>query len=154
MKFRKPTYEEFVGMVQKALMHEYDHYRQHVPKEKRQEVIDNIPDYLLENGSDSFVTEDGKSICVTMPNSDGTRYLYSVFVDEQQRNQGIGTAMIKRVMGNNPQGVTLHVSMADKDAYRLYTRLGFKPSGTGPCKTIFMATKKGLLGGKYEWGND
>ena len=36
MKFRQATYEEFKDLMRKAIMHEYEHYRQHVPTERRE----------------------------------------------------------------------------------------------------------------------
>lgn len=153
MNLRKPTYEEFTELMQKALAHEYSNYRPHVPQERVKWMCENEPDDLWENGADALCTEDGKNIVVTMPNKDGSKYLYSVFVDAGQRNNGIGTALIRHVLESSPKGVSLHVHSLDKDAYRLYERLGFKPFGMTINKAIFMATKKGLPG-KDEWGHD
>lgn len=154
MTFREPTYEEFTELMRKALAHEYSNYRPHVPQERVKWMCDNEPDELFNfPGMKSFCTQDGKNIAVTVPNKDGSKYLYSVYVDADQRNNGIGTALIKNVLELSPKGVSLHVHSNDKNAYRLYVKLGFKPFGMGPCRSIFMATKKGLPG-KDEWGND
>lgn len=154
MKFRQATYEEFTDLMRKAIMHEYEHYRSHVPMERREWMRDNQPDFLWNiEGRESVVTEDGKNIVVTFPNGKGSRYLYSVYVDAEQRNHGIGTALINYAKEGAKGGVALHVASSDNAAQRLYKRLGFKPHGMGPCRSIFMATRKGLPG-KDEWGND
>ena len=46
MKFRQATYEEFKDLMRKAIMHEYEHYRPHVPTERREWMRDNQPDFL------------------------------------------------------------------------------------------------------------
>ena len=154
MKFRQATYEEFKDLMRKAILHEYEHYRTHVPTERREWMRDNQPDFLWNiEGRESVVTEDGKNIVVTFPNGKGSRYLYSVYVDAEQRNHGIGTALINYAKEGAKEGVALHVASSDDAAQRLYKRLGFKPYGMGPCRSIFMATRKGLPG-KDEWGND
>ena len=153
-QFRPAKYDEFIPLMQKAIKHEYDEYRKHVPQYRVQEMVDNEPDELWNfEGRESFVTEDGKSIIVTVPNGDGSTYLYSVYVDAEQRNKGIGTALINFALKRYKKGISLHVHNKDINAHRLYNRLGFKPYGMGNCNTVFMATKKGL-GGKFEWGND
>lgn len=153
MTFREPTYEEFTELMRKALAHEYSNYRPHVPQERVKWMCDNEPDDLWNFEHEAYCTEDGLNIVVMVPNNDGSKYLYSVYVDADQRNNGIGTALIKYAMERSPKGVSLHVHALDKDAYRLYVRLGFKPFGMNASKSIFMATKKGLPG-KDEWGND
>ena len=153
MKLRQPTYEEFTVLMRKALEHEYSHYRKNVPQERVKWMCDNEPDELWNFEHEAYCTEDGLNIVVMVPNNDGSKYLYSVYVDADQRNNGIGTALIKYAMERSPKGVSLHVHSLDKDAYRLYVRLGFKPFGMNASKSIFMATKKGLPG-KDEWGND
>lgn len=154
MKFRQATYEEFKDLMRKAIMHEYEHYRPHVPMERREWMRDNQPDFLWNiEGRESVVTEDGKNIVVTFPNGRDSRYLYSVYVDAEQRNRGIGTALINYAKEGAKGGIALHVASSDNAAQRLYKRLGFKPYGMGPCRSIFMATRKGLPG-KDEWGND
>ena len=150
MKFRQATYEEFTDLMRKAITHEYEHYRPHVPTERREWMRDNQPDFLWNiEGRESVVTEDGKNIVVTFPNGKGSRYLYSVYVDAEQRNHGIGAALINYAK----EGAKGGVASSDNAAQRLYKRLGFKPYGMGPCRSIFMATRKGLPG-KDEWGND
>lgn len=154
MKFRKPTYGEFVSLMAEALSHEYSEYRKHVPHERVRFMVENEPDDLWNfEGMESEVTEDGKSIIVTVPNSDGSKYIYSVFVDKESRNMGIGTELIKRVLASSPKGCSLHVHNKDLGAQRLYKRLGFKPYGMGLCGSIFFATKKGIAG-RFEWGQD
>ena len=154
MKFRQATYEEFTDLMRKAIMHEYEHYRSHVPIERREWMRDNQPDFLWNiEGRESVVTEDGKNIVVTFPNGKGSRYLYSVYVDAEQRNHGIGTALINYAKEGAKGGVALHVASSDNAAQRLYKRLGFKPHGMGPCRSIFMPTRKALPE-KDEWSND
>lgn len=153
MTFREPKYAEFIVLMRKAIAHEYSHYRKHVPQDRVKWMCENEPDELWNFDHEAYCTEDGKNIVVLVPNKDGSKYLYSVYVDADQRNNGIGTALIKHAMERSPKGVSLHVHSLDKDAYRLYVRLGFKPFGMGACKSIFMATKRGLPG-KDELGND
>ena len=53
-----------------------------------------------------------------------------LYIMEEYRNQGIGTAFIKHLMNGNKNAVSLEVEStpSNKAAARLYKRLGFKKS--------------------------
>lgn len=151
IQFREPTYDEFIANIAKAVRHEYENYHKHVPAEEVDQMVSNFPEELWEEKCAAYCTEDGKSMCVMTPNKDGSQYMYSLFVDEAERNKGIGSALTVHAVNNSPKGVSLHVNTKNEGAQRLYRRLHFKPYGMlMPEREIFMATRPGL-GGKENW---
>ena len=149
--FREPTHDEFIAVMRKAVRHEYENYHKHVPEGEIYEMSENFPDELWENKCVAYCTEDGKSMCVMTPNKDGSQYMYSLYVDEGQRNKGIGAALAIHAVNNSPKGVSLHVNAKNEGALRLYRRLYFKPYGMQmPEREIFMATRP-RLGGRENW---
>ena len=60
-------------------------------------------------------------------------YLYRFFIEEQHRNQGIGTIALKQIIDmakEQDKDVSLEVSEENKLAKDLYERLGFKSHWT------------------------
>jgi ribosomal-protein-alanine N-acetyltransferase len=57
----------------------------------------------------------------------------NIAVRDDARGQGIGTSLINRLIRTARQremmGLTLEVSINNRNAQRLYTKLGFKPEG-------------------------
>lgn len=151
IQFREPTHDEFIANIAKAVRHEYENYHKHVPAEEVEQMVSNFPEELWEEKCAAYCTEDGKSMCVMTPNKDGSQYIYSLFVDEAERNKGIATTLLLHAIEMSPNGVSLHVNSDNNIAYNLYRKLGFKPYGMQmPMREIFMATRPGL-GGKENW---
>ena len=149
--FRSPTHDEFIAVMRKAVRHEYENFHRHVPAEEIEQMAENFPDELWENKCAAYCTEDGKSMCVMTSNKDGSQYMYSVYVDETQRGQGIGKLLILLAKAKSVKGVSLHVNANNTRVLELYKRLGFKPYGMQmPEREIFMATRPGL-GGRENW---
>jgi ribosomal protein S18 acetylase RimI-like enzyme len=151
MTIREPEHDEFVKMIATAICHEYENYHKHVLESEVYQMESDFPDELWERKCAAYCTEDCSGLCVMTPNTDGSQYMYSLFVKEGHRNAGIGTALARHAMERSPKGVSLHVNSDNAGAQALYKRLGFKPYGMQmPEREIFMATKKGL-GGKENW---
>lgn len=98
------------------------------------------PRSLLPNeggrGGHYLIVKDGEKVGTVGYWSSGyqTVFLRHLVVEPQHRGQGIGTRAVERFLGwarNNGYGkVALTVNTANKDAVRLYERLGFTREGT------------------------
>lgn len=112
-----------------------------------------FPKWIKENACDAFATDDGHGICCLTPNPDGSKYIYSIYVDEAFRNRGYGQALIEHAKTIAPKGLTLHVNTQNPKALCLYHKCGFSVSAMeGKCDEgyffwrIYMETKHGLKG--------
>lgn len=61
----------------------------------------------------------------TDPAWEGKSYLYSLAVDVRFRDEGRGTALMRRMLGEVTNNMILHVHSGNEEAIRFYKRLGF-----------------------------
>lgn len=94
-------------------------------------------------------TVDGTQLLVTVQNQDGSSYVYLVYVDENDRGKGYGTALLKKAIEDSPNGLSLHTNKHNVKAQALYKRLGFEEYPSVDDREIFMANRPGI--GGNEW---
>ncbi len=69
---------------------------------------------------------DNKSIgCLSVTNERDGKLLDEIYLEEEYRNNGIGTSIIKKILNDNNK-VYLWVYKENTKAIKLYKRLGFK----------------------------
>jgi GNAT superfamily N-acetyltransferase len=79
---------------------------------------------------------------------DATTYLAELFVDPQHQSQGIGRALLERVLAGDRGHVLCTIASTDLRAFALYTRAGMRPRW--PC--VFLACEPSRLGPQLQDG--
>lgn len=149
---REMTYDEFMDIYRKVTENEAECY--HGDPEERMKFLDEC----MEDAQHTWdrrihaYTIDGRQGLVTVTNKDGTAYIYLVYVPEGERGTGTGSLLIRQAIQDSPQGISLHTAKDNDEAYRLYSRLGFKEYPSVDPGERFMATKPGI--GGNEWWTD
>lgn len=96
-----------------------------------QEEIDKINNYVNNNvpkliNNYSNIVVDNKVVgCLLLTNKDDGILLDEIYLEEEYRNKGIGTSIIKDIIANNSI-VYLWVYKENIKAISLYNKLGFK----------------------------
>ena len=85
-------------------------------------VTNNIPDYL--DNYNNIVVNNKIIGCLLITNIDDGILLDEIYLEEEYRNKGIGTSIIKNVIDNN-SNIYLWVYKLNKQAINLYKKLGF-----------------------------
>ena len=95
------------------------------PGTEKEEVVKGAENSAIVIGA---FDESGRQIGYARAISDKVRFAYiiDVFVDEAHRKQGIGQAMIRRML-NDPSMVDVYQwLLITKDAHEVYKKVGFK----------------------------
>ena len=95
-----------------------------------EEEVDKINDYVKCNipkqiQDYKIITSDSKIVgCLLVEKHLDGVLLDEIYLDEEYRNKGIGTSIIKNIIKNNTI-IYLWVYKNNKEAFRLYEKLGF-----------------------------
>lgn len=152
MKFRYPKNSEFEMLSKQYYFEHTTYYRVDPLERKLLNDKDDFPAWMKANACDAFVTDDGNGICCLTPNSDGSKYVYAIWVNQQCRGRGYGEAMLEHAKTLSPKGLALHVNVQNPTALCLYYKCGFRFSAKeGACSDgffwrVYMETKPGLKG--------
>ena len=85
-------------------------------------VKNNVPKSL--NNYFNVVVDDKIVGCLLLTNRDDGILLEEIYLEEEYRNKGIGTDIIKNIISNNDI-IYLWVYKENKDAISLYKKIGF-----------------------------
>lgn len=149
-RIREATYEEYEPLWYAMARAEASKY----PIEEQEAMYRAFSQGAEKVWSDrlSAYTIDGKEILLTVPNGDGSAYVYMVYCEPQVRAKGYARAMLAKAALDNDGAVSLHVNNTNKGAYRLYRNMGFIHYPNRAKTEYFMATKPGI-GGLHFWGD-
>lgn len=157
MKFRYPKDKEFEMAGQ---LYYFEHTNFFNVSPLNRELINDsnrFPAWIKAHACDAFVTEDGQGICCLTPNSDGSKYVYAIWVNPAFRGHGYGAEMLEYSKTLSPKGLTLHVNVQNPKALCLYHKCGFKvgklegkENVIGFYWRVYMETKPGLKGHEAE----
>ena len=163
MNFRYPTDKEF-EMVGKLYFYEQTlFYGASMVHPLLIKDSNEFPAWMKANACDAFVTENGQGICCLTPNTDGSKYVYAVWVEKPFRGHGYGEALIEHAKTLSPKGLALHVNVQNPAALCLYHKCGFnfatlegKDDERAFWWRVYMETKPGIKGRekdtlKYEY---
>jgi len=111
IKYKKNTIYEYAYDIDDELVNKIENYvKETVPK-----LLDNYCNIVV----------DGKIVgCLLVTSKDDGVLLDEIYIEEDYRNSGIGTSIINNVINNNDI-VYLFVYKDNKNAIKLYKRLGF-----------------------------
>ncbi len=99
-------------------------------KDLSNEEIDNINKYVtsevprLINDYSNIIVDNKIVGCILLKNNDNSKLLDEIYLEEEYRNKGIGTEIIKDILNNNDV-VYLWVYKENEKAISLYKKLGF-----------------------------
>jgi len=150
IQLREMSREEFDSILLKAFREEAGSFHRDDPGRFIEDGLEKAGHTW--NSRIHAYTIDGTQGLVTTRNKDGSSYIYLVYVPEEQRGQGIGSALVSRAVQDSPQGISLHTAKENTGAYNLYRRLGFREYPSVDPDERFMATKPNI--GGNEWWTD
>ena len=99
-------------------------------KDLSNEEIDSINKYVtsevprLINDYSNIIFDNKIVGCILLKNNDNSKLLDEIYLEEEYRNKGIGTEIIKDILNNNDV-VYLWVYKENEKAISLYKKLGF-----------------------------
>lgn len=99
-------------------------------KDLSNEEIDSINKYVtsevprLINDYSNIIVDNKIVGCILLKNNDNSKLLDEIYLEEEYRNKGIGTEIIKDILNNNDV-VYLWVYKENEKAISLYKKLGF-----------------------------
>ena len=111
IKYKKETIFEYAKNLSNEEIDRINNY-----------VTNNIPDYL--DNYNNIVINNKIIGCLLITNIDDGILLDEIYLEEEYRNKGIGTSIIKNVIDNN-SNIYLWVYKLNKQAINLYKKLGF-----------------------------
>ena len=111
IKYKKETIFEYANNLSNEEIDRINNY-----------VTNNIPDYL--DNYNNIVINNKIIGCLLITNIDDGILLDEIYLEEEYRNKGIGTSIIKNIIDNN-SNIYLWVYKLNKQAINLYKKLGF-----------------------------
>ena len=99
-------------------------------KDLSNEEIDSINKYVtsevprLINDYSNIIVDNKIVGCILLKNNNNSKLLDEIYLEEEYRNKGIGTEIIKDILNNNDV-VYLWVYKENEKALSLYKKLGF-----------------------------
>ena len=111
IKYKKETIFEYAKNLSNEEIDRINNY-----------VTNNIPDYL--DNYNNIVINNKIIGCLLITNIDDGILLDEIYLEEEYRNKGIGTSIIKNIIDNN-SNIYLWVYKLNKQAINLYKKLGF-----------------------------
>lgn len=99
-------------------------------KDLSNEEIDSINKYVtsevprLINDYSNIIVDNKIVGCILLKNNNNSKLLDEIYLEEEYRNKGIGTEIIKDILNNNDV-VYLWVYKENEKAISLYKKLGF-----------------------------
>lgn len=112
INYKKKTIFEYASNIDDE---EYNRICNFIEKD----VKDNIDEYC------NIIIDDNIVGCLLLTDKDNGKLLGEIFLEEEYRNKGIGTDILKNILKEN-NIVYLWVYKDNKKAISLYERLGFK----------------------------
>ena len=111
IKYKKETIFEYAKNLSNEEIDRINNY-----------VTNNIPKEL--NNYNNIVINNKIIGCLLITNIDDGILLDEIYLEEEYRNKGIGTSIIKNIIDNN-SNIYLWVYKLNKQAINLYKKLGF-----------------------------
>lgn len=97
-------------------------------------------------------TYDGNQMLVTVPNKDGSSYIFLAYIEPTKRGTGLATMVMKKCIADHPEGLSLHTNKENRLVRGLCKHFGFSEYPSRIPDKVFMANKPGI--GGEEWRDD
>lgn len=152
------------GLIREATREEYDNVcgaiaenevTQYYPGLTPDEHAAKVQEFLADNDRVwnchlHAYTYDGNQMLVTVPNKDGSAYIYLAYNEPTKRGTGLATMVMRKCIADHPQGLSLHTNKNNKLVRVLCKHFGFEEYPTKFPTEVFMANKPGI-GGEEWW---
>lgn len=150
--------------IREATREEFDHIEDIIREQQIAEYYADAPEEEREEFRRSCMAEqdkvwnchlhaythDGQQMLVTVPNSDGSAYIYLAYNPPSLRGTGIATTTMLKCIKDHPQGLSLHTNKDNRVVRGICAHFGFKEYPTKAKDEVFMANKPGI-GGEEWW---
>lgn len=89
-------------------------------------------------------THDGNQLLVTIPNADGSAYIYAAYVEPTARGTGIASLAMRKCIEDHPGGLCLHTHVNNRRVRALCRHYGFTEVPCGYPNMVFLTNREGI----------